>query len=249
MHAVARRVTPGGTLGRLAHRAPAMFVLAGGHTASPVAALTSEAPPAPAPPTLAPAGDGWSAAEIETVAGLLHAANADAEHWALGDHLAALVPVGIRGRKTGTGRKLAELARLVDVSHRHLRGIRDTARDWPPDTRVSAAPFHVHSAFRDGGRDRAPWRRDRLLEMERHAGKITAKSLRRWRRAQGGEHAPVSTRRRASDSELARRVEELLEDVDRLMREGGPEELLGPVRDDLDALVGHVERLERVLAA
>ena len=44
---------------------------------------------------------------------------------------------------------------------------------------MPAAPFHVPRAFRDGGREPAGRRRDRLLETERY----TAKSLRRWREA------------------------------------------------------------------
>jgi transcriptional regulator with XRE-family HTH domain len=35
----------------------------------------------------------------------------------------------VRGRKTGTGCTLRELARLVGVSHNHLRSIRDAALD------------------------------------------------------------------------------------------------------------------------
>ena len=225
-----------------------------------MAALISEAPPAPLALELMPApGDdtstaSWTAAEIETVAGLLNEANADPEHWRLGDYLCARVPVGaVRGRKIGTGRRLAELARLVGVSHNHLRSIRDTAHHWPPETRVPAAPFHVHGAFRDGGRERAGWRREQLLTMDRHAGKITAKSLRYWREAQGGEHAPGIRSghrgRRLTDSELVQRIDELLGDVDQRLRQGGSEKLLAPLRADLDALAGDLERLELALAA
>jgi hypothetical protein len=73
------------------------------------------------------------------------------------------------------GCALGELARLVGVSHNHLRSIRDAAHYWP--TRPGCRPRRStsHGAFRDGGRERAGRRRDRLLETERY----TATSLRR----------------------------------------------------------------------
>lgn len=145
-------------MGGCSARRPLRVVLAGVHTARVVAALAKSAPPLTAPPPLelvATSGGAWTPEEIAHVTSLVSAAHADREHWLLGDWLAAHVPVGIRGRKTGTGRTLGELARRVGVSHNHLRSIRDTAHSWPPETRVPAAPFHVHGAFRDGGRDRA----------------------------------------------------------------------------------------------
>ena len=107
------------------------------------------------------------------------------EYWLLGDWLAARVPVGVRGRTTGTRCTFGGLAARAGVSHNHLRLIRGTAHHWPPETRVPAAPFHVHGALRDGGRERAGRRRDRLFEMERY----TATSLRRWREAHA-EYVP-----------------------------------------------------------
>jgi hypothetical protein len=54
---------------------------------------------------------------------------------ALGDWRAARLPVGaVRGRKIGTGRRLADLAELASVSMCHLRGIRCRRRDVTPDT-------------------------------------------------------------------------------------------------------------------
>lgn len=80
------------------------------------------------------------------------------------------------------------------------------------------------------------------------AGKITAKSLRHWRDARGDHrlaaHAAAGRDRRVSDSELVARIDELLGDVDKLLRSGAPEHLLAPVRADLDALAGDLERLE-----
>jgi hypothetical protein len=72
------------------------------------------------------------------------------------------------------GCTLGELARLVGVSHNHLRSIRDTAH-WP--TRPGCRPRRStsHGALRDGGRERAGRRHDRLPETERY----TATSLRR----------------------------------------------------------------------
>ena len=64
-----------------------------------------------------------------------------------------------------------------------------------------AAPFHVHGAFRDGGRERAGRRRDRLLETERH----TAKSLRRWREAHAEYVPPAEHVRRRSGRPSSRR--------------------------------------------
>jgi hypothetical protein len=68
------------------------------------------------------------------------------------------------------------------------------ANAWPPKGRVPSATSHVHTGLRDGGRERAPWRREQPLEMERFRDLITMRSLRRWRRAQGGEHVPPSAR-------------------------------------------------------
>jgi hypothetical protein len=215
------------------------------HTATPVAALTSEAPPAPAPPALelVPA-HGWTGAEIEEAAALVESTDAGPAKWRLGDWLAARVPVGERHRKTGTGRTLAALTQLVGVSHSYLRQLRDTAHHWPAETRVPAAPFHVHSAFRDGGRERARWRRDQLLTMERYAGKITAKSLRRWREAHA-EHVPSRGARQAPirQTELAEEIDALVGKVDRAIRAGAPPALWGPIHDHLDALAADVEQI------
>ena len=144
-----------------------------------------------------------------------HAAPA---HWQLGDWLAARVPVGVRGPKTGTGCTLGELARLVGVSHHHLRSIRGTAHHWPPETRVPAAPFHVHGALRDGGRERAGRRRDRLLETERY----TATSLRRWREAHA-EYVPSRGARQAPIRQTEpEEIDALAGKVDRAIRARRP---------------------------
>ena len=141
------------------------------------------------------------------------------EHWLLGDWLAARVPVGVRGRTTGTRCTFGGLAARAGVSDNYLRWIRGTAHHWPPETRVPAAPFHVHGALRDGGRERAGRRRDRLLGTERY----TAESLRRWREAHA-EYVPSRGARRAPirQTELAEEVDALARRADRAIRAGAP---------------------------
>lgn len=124
----------------------------------------------------------------------------------------------MRGRKTGTGCTLGELARLVGVSHNHLRSIRDTAHHWPtrpgcrPRRSTSTAPSATAAA--SAGR-----RRDRLLETERY----TAKSLRRWREAHA-EYVPSRGARQAPirQTELAEEIDALAGKVDRAIRAGAP---------------------------
>ena len=84
---------------------------------------------------------------------------------------------------------------------------------------MPAAPFHVHGAVSDGGRERAGRRRDRLLETERY----TAKSLRRWREAHA-EYVPSRGARQAPirQTELAEEIDALAGKVDRAIRAGAP---------------------------
>jgi hypothetical protein len=145
----------------------------------------------------------WSSEDVAEVARLIDRIDgADASRWELGDFLCQRCPVGdMPGRKTGTGPRLAELAERVGISVSHLRGLRDTSWSWPPETRVPAAAHYVHSAFRDRGREWAPWRRDQLLGMEHNVrGRVTSTALRRWRKEQeptrtrGPEHRPRAAR-------------------------------------------------------
>jgi hypothetical protein len=57
------------------------------------------------------------------------------------------------------------------VSATYLRGIGDTGKRLAAEGRVPSATSHVHTGLRDGdgdgGRERAPWRREQPLEMER----------------------------------------------------------------------------------
>ena len=84
---------------------------------------------------------------------------------------------------------------------------------------MPAAPFHVHGALRDGGRERAGRRRDRLFEMERY----TATSPRRWREAHA-EYVPSRGARQAPirQAELAEGDDALAGKVDRAIRAGAP---------------------------
>jgi hypothetical protein len=225
--------------------------------------MTLLAPAAPAPPPLVLVPDSpptlatWTAAEIEECAALCDAADADRERWRLGDWLLARLPVGaVPGRKTGTGPRLAELACLVGVSFTRLREIRDTSHSWPPASRVPNAGHYVHSAFRDGGPDRAAWRRQQLLGMPRNIrGRITSSALRRWRHEQAaGEPSAAASRRREqvvdappAYADVVRRIRDLLNDVDLLVR-GGVPELWKPVGTHLDALVGDLELVVAVLS-
>jgi hypothetical protein len=219
-----------------------------------MAALASSAPAPAAPQVLKlnEAGDdAWTGEEIAHAAVLVKAARADREHWLLGEWLAPRVLVGIRGRKTGTGRTLADLGQQVGASH-YLRQLRDTAHHWPAATpRLPAARFHVHGAFRNGGCDHAAWRREQLLTMDATPARVTANCLRRSREAQGEHRRGRVTGSRAlpvSDFELVRRLDELLHDIDQRLCQGGSERLLAPVRADLDARAGNLERLELALA-
>ena len=91
-----------------------------------------------------------------------------------------------------------------------------------------------HGALRDGGRERAGRRRDRLLETERY----TAKSLRRWREAHA-EYVPSRGARQAPirQTGLAEEIDALADKVDRAIRagarpgaEGGPRRYLSALR-------------------
>jgi hypothetical protein len=202
----------------------------------------------------------WSAEELETVAALCEAADADAARWKLGDYLLSKVPVGrLRGSKTGAHERLVELAAHVDWSVTHLRAVRDTAASWPPETRVAAAPFYVHDRFRDGGAAKAHWRRDVLVGLPRGArGRITEKALAHWREEhgdahRGSEHRPrqpaAVAERTAADLpaeivDLLHRANELLEDAGRLRLDGAQE---SRVRWALDRFVCAISELGEAL--
>ena len=129
------------------------------------------------------------------------------EHWQLGDWLAARVPVGVRGRKTGTGphvrrarapRRRQPQSPALDPWHRPPLAARD---------RVPAAPFDVHGALRNGGRERAGRRRDRLLETEPLHRQVAAALARNPRRVRplprstsGADPGRPSSRRRSTPS-------------------------------------------------
>ena len=82
--------------------------------------------------------------------------------------------------------------------------------------------------------------------MARNWGLVSTVELRGWRVAHG--HAPTICEAsrpapRLSDSELVARVNELLGDVDLLMRSDTHAELLAALRADLDRLAADLEAL------
>jgi hypothetical protein len=158
----------------------------------------------------------------------------------------------VRGRKTGGHGRLVELAGHVEWSVVHLRAVRDTAHAWPVETRVPCAGFHVHAAFRDGGPDRAGWRRQQLLGMERGPrGRVTEAALRAWR----VEHSQRrDTRSRPvveipAFADVLERIDGLVNDIDTLVRADARPDLWQPVRAHLDSLTGEVERIAVALSA
>jgi hypothetical protein len=218
----------------------------------------AEAPPL----AVVDAAGTWTAAELEECVELCERADADAARWALGDWLLAKVPVRpVAGRKTGGHRKMRELAVRVGWSTVHLRGVRDTAYSWPPETRVPAARFYIHDRFRDGGPERAAWRRERLLSTDRGPrGRVTEEALRRWRTARQDDVTPTPTATPAPRSMLGTKarpdvppaVLDLLQRCDRLIENTGilivSDVLPTECRPSLDSLIAALNGVGEALA-